>query len=103
MRMLNLPDGPEQQARDAAFIKSGESSAASNPKLGVPEAAEKETTTSRQLKDFDPPPVVTGTFVPSTRAYLIDYDVYTHVSSGRRPFRRHRNANNIVNLDYGVL
>ncbi len=22
MRMLNLPDGPEQQARDAAFVKS---------------------------------------------------------------------------------
>jgi hypothetical protein len=77
MRMTNLPDGPEQQARDAAFVKSALDS---NPRLVAPDPAEDDTSNDRRLKDFDPPAVATGTFVPTTRAYLIDYDVYTHVS-----------------------
>ncbi|OAA76431.1 Salicylate hydroxylase [Akanthomyces lecanii RCEF 1005] len=75
MNMIHLPDGPEQKARDDTFIKSAPKSDAQTP---VPTIVPNEDNHGRRLEDFDPPAVATGSFVPSTRAYLLEYDVYLH-------------------------
>lgn len=80
MNMIHLPDGPEQEARDDTFIKSAPKADAQMP---VPSTAPGEDNHGRRLEDFDPPAVATGSFVPTTRAYLLEYDVYLHV--GRLP------------------
>ena len=77
MNMMHLPDGPEQEARDNTFIKSAPKPDAQPP---IPAVAPKEDNHGKRLEDFDLPAVVTGSFVPTTRAYLLDYDVYLHVS-----------------------
>lgn len=80
MKMVHLPDGPEQEARDAMFTNSVPKPDAEPP---TAIAAPTNGKGGKRLEDFDPPAVVTGTFVPATRAYLFEYDVYLHVSRYR--------------------
>lgn len=71
MRMTLLPDGPEQEARDEAFKRNS-----ANP---TPQTSPPEAVVEQKMKNFDPPAVMTNAFAPTTRAYLMSYDVLAHV------------------------
>ncbi len=71
MHQAHLPDGPEQEKRDASF---GE------PVMPPPSPVAPVVAEKKQLKDFDPPSDALGTVERKGTHYIIGYDVLTHVS-----------------------
>ncbi|KAM3495637.1 hypothetical protein MY3957_001005 [Beauveria namnaoensis] len=79
MKFSHLPQGPEQEARDAALIKMREEEANRKVPEPVPAASAPEAApTPQMLQSFDPPEMVANLFTPIARSYVSGYDILAH-------------------------
>ncbi|KAH8709500.1 FAD-dependent monooxygenase OpS4 [Beauveria bassiana] len=82
MKFSHLPQGPEQEARDAALIKMREEEAKRIVPAPVPAASAPEAAPIPQmLQSFDPPEVVANLFTPIARSYVSSYDILAHTKA----------------------